>query len=345
MKSLYESLKWEVMVCESFADPRLYQISKDLKDGKTSWNDVFKYRLNVAWDKIQSSDIEEFEQQDVDDLLKQIRKASRTGNHEREFVVFGFKREHIYAVYLLEGVLCIDPGWRKEGKDKFVWFGRDGRYKMNQTAMFDYLKECDYTIKVYIDKYKTGQLKLDRQANIKGSWQMSTRDHESIHKAPSVLGKSGGGISSELGTFYSQCRSMANEARKKWKEILAERKFTSNDTTEIDKLMEDVMTRLPKACINATKDPVKYDSSRLEKLMKLVYDKYSRTGSGSNSYRTGNDELLVTYQNLCQDVIRMKKGDSIWLNKDQTIKEIDQYKKIIQDKYNVVDELLKYFDV
>lgn len=350
VENLYRT---EDLMCESFKDPRLYQIWKNLQKNNIDFNKIFRWRMTgimVAWDKIDDDDIEEIDNintKDFDNMLKAARRV-KAGKDERPFIIFAMKNEelkYIYNPYAGE-IAIINDRYSRSG---FAWYrAGSGADKMTQQYMFSLLGSCDYLIKLYLDTKNTRELLKSRVDAKTGMWNdLTDADRTSKHLEKGVLGKNAGGRSNyfDYNTFYGQCDQMVKQAIKKWKKIVAENKFKRDqDTSEVDNAVQDIITRLPKATANATKNPEKYDNvnSTLEKLMKAVYDKYSSYQRGSHYTVTGSDEILVLYQKYCQVVISLKKGNSYDVNRD--VQDKDIYKNKILAKCKVVDELLKKFD-
>jgi hypothetical protein len=339
------------LLCESFKDPRLYQVWKSLQKYKINFNDIFFVGVRVAWDKIDNNDIEEIDNintKDFDNMLKAARRV-KAGKDERPFIIFAMKNEELKYIYNpCAGDIAVVNYISYSKKYKFHWYGSTGGYKITQKEQFQYLQSCDYLIKVYLDTKDTHELLKSRRDAKSGMWNdLTDADRTSKHLEKGVLGKNAGGRSNffDPNTFYGQCDKMVQQAIEKWKEIIAENKFKRDqDTSEVDNAVQDIMTRLPKATANATKNPEKYDrvGIALEELMKAVYDKYSSYQRGSHYTVTGSDEILVLYQRYCQTVISLKKGTSYDVNRDVQNKDI--YKNKILAKCKKVDELLKKFD-
>lgn len=342
------------MMCEAFADPRLYQAWKSLHDRyKINWKDIFTWGAEIAWDKIDKDDIEEFDASNIDNLFKQARKV-KAGKDERPFVVLGMKNEEFDCAF--DAAQGSFKEFRKSysGNGYVDSYTSDrGKERMAQSSMFQRLKECDYVYKIYLDEKSVGQIKRDRRDAKNGAFFMSDADHHSMHTVQGELGKNAGGLDRwRAGSFYRKCLDIADEARSRYKKILADRAFQRDqDTKEVDDAVNSILIRLTTATSNAMKDPKKYDlsygvSGKLEKLMKMVYDKYSSySGKGGRSYITGHDELLVLYQNYCDCVIKLKNNkDSYYSSMPEWLANRNKYKKAIMERVSVLDKMLKEFD-
>ncbi len=341
------------LLCESFRDPRLYQIHRSLQLYGLNFKDIFKYNL-TAWDKIDSSDIEEIDNinnTDFDTMLKAVRKVI-AGKDERPFVIFAMKDEELKYVYNpVNSEIAVFSWDSYRRKNYCLWYHQgNGKqpYTMTQSEQFAHLRKCEYLLKVYIDAKNTRALKMSRvDAKANMLPDLTHDDHHSMHTTQGELGKNQGGLNpSTAGAFYTYCMNTVNQARKKWKTILAENKFKRDqDTSEVDNAVQDIMNRLPKAMMNITKNPEKYGDNvkyEVENLMKLVYDKYSSHISRGNYIATGRDEILVQYQQYCQLIISLKLNNSY--DVAQEVQRKDNYKKSILVKCRVVSEILKKFN-
>ena len=148
---------------------------------------------------------------------------------------------------------------------------------------------------------------------------------------------------------------MAEKAVARWKNIIAENKFKKDqDTTEIDNLVKDIMTRFPQACNNAMNDPEKYSLKNVKISVKDLIMTIS--DGGSFIYRNPSPDdfpkgaFLSLYQEYCEAVINLKNATSgnkqtnPYNRPDKLLKERDKYAHSIKLYYTKIDELLKRFD-
>lgn len=355
MKNIIDLVCENEMICEAFKDPRIYQAWKTLQRYNISWKDLFRWHQeHIAWDKVDKRDIVEYDKHDIEKLLKIIRRRKKGGDEE-PFILLGFRNELLVCAYDAEwshAIAFFNAGYKssydksdKIPKGSADWRSMDDRNPITQKEQFDYLRDCDYILKVNIARCNTYPLSQERKSNREGAWMLTQADHESHHLSKGVLGKSRGGRSDSLswGSFYDMCNKMAEKAVERWKKIVAERKFErSQDTSKIDDAVEGIMMRITKATRNATKNPEKYKTHELEDLMKSVYDKYSYSGSGRHGYTSGRDALLKTYSDYCQIVMDLKKGNSYNVTSAVTKKE--NLEVDIMNKVAVCDGWLKKFD-
>jgi len=327
------------LLCEAFADPRLYQIanqlSQELKCGFKSA--LARWYLDVAWDKIKSEDITEYEKRDAEALKKMVRKA-KNNIKNGSYVIFCMEKERLQGIVLAS---VNDFAWghahQSSWNNKLEWewcspaaSARSGR-KITINEILDKLGDYAYYIVVDISKYDTLELKRRRQDLCKDApLELKPADHKSIHKKPSELGKSGGGISSELtyGSFYHKCQQDAEEAMKKWRKIVAENKFkrsSSVDTSEIDKLVESIMNKMMTVSKNMTAHPENYPGNYI--------------GNISSSYAVMMDyvnDIIKYYGYYCKTIIEIKIGKSY--NPARDSKEVEDYKTKIKEKADYVTQ-------
>lgn len=130
------------------------------------------------------------------------------------------------------------------------------------------------------------------------------------------------------------------------------------DTTEIDNLVKDIMTRFPQACNNAMNDPEKYSLKNVKISVKDLIMTIS--DGGSFIYRNPSPDdfpkgaFLSLYQEYCEAVINLKKATSDGKNTTLygnsydrpsiLLKKRDKYAHSIKLYYTKIDELLKRFD-
>lgn len=360
MKDLFDIVNESRMLCEAFNDPRIYQAWKTLQRYKIKWDELFgSYGSgnNIAWSNIPPEAIEEIEPSNIEKLFKSIRRDKR-GYEERPFVLLGFKAErlqYVYDSYLHRFGMLTSYGPYNKGA--VTWLeGNNKNHSYNympERDQFNYLKSCDYILKVYSDITDTRQLKNDRRDAIAGSWQMSQKDHTSKHRTPGVLGKEAGGLDKYSGgDFYQMCTSMAQQAIAKYKEIIAENKFArSQDTSEVDNAVDNIMRRITTATSNAMKDPDKYSPTNtkvsLETLMKRIYDQeryVAGSGRTKTGYYAGRDGLLIVYQRFCEACVNLKKKSNYYHDADHYLEVRDVCKAKILKIVAVLDEMLKKFD-
>ena len=364
-----------LMICEAFKDPRLYQAWKTLYRYKLSWNDVFNWRRsNVEWDKIDDSDITEYDKSNIDELFSIIRRAKR--NHtETPFIVLGFYKEQLSLVYdanwgnIMATFDSYSNYWGSlDDRERWTvtWHPTTGKGSITQTEQFQRMRNCDYVLKVDISEKNAAKIRVEREERKEGSWELTADDHKSIHKLKGKLGQSAGGIdtrrvdmSSFSKSFYGKCKAMAAKAVARWKNIVAENKFKKDqDTTEIDNLVKDIMTRFPQACNNAMNDPEKYSLKNVKISVKDLIMTIS--DGGSFIYRNPSPDdfpkgaFLSLYQEYCEAVINLKNATSDGKNTNPysnsydrpsiLLKKRDKYAHSIKLYYTKIDELLKRFD-
>lgn len=342
------------MLCESFKDPRIYQVWQSLTNTyHIRWNEIFSWKVPIAWDKLDKKDIEEIDninEKDFNNVLKAARKI-KAGKDERPFIIIGITRENVKCIYSPDNgaiYIFIYSNYRNKWTGEWRYQGEG----ITQSEQFIMLKNCDYLLKIYIDVNNISQLKLDRREAKKGSWELTTLDHNSKHLQQGVLGKNKGGFDERTmhdllysDSFYGNCERMVNAAVKKWKEIIADNKFARNqDTTEVDDAVKDILTRLPQATSNIMKNPDKYNrvypAGNIEDLLKKVYNQTSYNRQYSLK---GYNGLLINYQEYCECVLKLKDKNTNF-NKTNALKDHDRLKEDILYLCKELDAELKKYD-
>jgi len=350
MRDLFEIINESEMVCEAFKEKHIYQAWKTLRDRGIKWSDIFRDGNDFRWSEIDKDDVEIVDVDDIEDEFAKIRRL-KAGKDTKKYVVFGFKNEEL---------LCIFHPWDttitivySTSTERYRMDSGGGRDYKSQKEQFAILAECDYLVKVYIDAHFIDDLRRARRDAKSGSWELTDTDRKSHHLTKGVLGKEAGGRSDYVGwdTYYARCRSLAEEAVKRWKTIIAERRFAqSQDTKEVDDAVQNIMSRLTKVAANITKDPQKYDvvsSYSFKRIMELIYDQRRYSGMG-RSYRTtdyvGEDGLLLWYNRYCGTIIDLRDKDRHFKDSSSLLKERDQYKAVILTLCNKLDLIFKKYD-
>lgn len=334
------------VICESFSDSRLYQIQRSLAKQKLSWKDIFKYKKPIAWDKIDSNDIEEIDNLDeksFENMTKAARKV-KAGKNERDFIIFGMEDEELAYIYLPEFaelyVVREKLWYYTKSSGARAWY-----QTMNQRDQFWTLSKSDYLLKVYIDEKTTSSLRIDRMQSRDGMVpDLTASDHKSLHKRHGIMGIDKGGlnpISSD--SYYGWCEEMVSKAIKRWKNIIATNAAAGLDTTVVDKRVQDILTRLPKVASTIAANPSKYDDSQqFSTLIKSVYYRRSSDQRGDHYDVHGNNALLVLYQEYCSRIINIKTDRSYDKARDMTI--ISHMKKEIMLQCQYLDKELKKYE-
>lgn len=328
------------IVCESFADPRLYQINRSLNKYRLTWNNVFHFKKPIAWDKIESSDIEEVDNLDeraFNDIFKSARRV-KAGKQEPDFIIFGMKNEELYCIYNPVDAELFDTYF-------LVWRSADSRfYKMNQKEQFNKLSECDYLLKVYIDKKYTTSLRIDRTQSKDGMLpDLTNDDRKSVHRRRGIMYTDKGGLqNAPYGSYYWECKRIAEKAVEKWHDIIAANAAAKLDSTEVDEKVQDILTRMSKASAAVTANPSKYDSRRFPQLLKSIYYQHSSDQRGDHYDVGGNNSLLVLYQEYCNRIISIKTDSSY--NKANDMNKAVHMRKEIMLQYQYLDKELKKYE-
>lgn len=331
-------------ICEAFGDSRLYQIQRSLAKRKLSWKDIFKYKTPIAWDKIDANDIEEIDNLD-ENSFKNITKSARrvkAGKDERNFIIFGMKDEELEYIYLPEDVELYIVSL------KLWYYANTGSPKwhqaMSQRDQFWTLSKSDYLLKVYIDEKQASSIRIDRAQSRKNMIpDLTASDRKSVHKRHGIMGVDKGGQQfASYDSYYGWCEEMVSKAIKRWKGIIAANAAAGLDTTEVDKSVQDILTRLTKAASAITANPSKYDSRQFPMLLKSVYYQRTSDQQGDHYDVNGDNSLLVLYQEYCNRIINIKTDRSYDKAKDMT--KINHMKKEIMLQYRYLDKELKKYE-
>ena len=348
MRDLFEIINESELVCEAFKEKHIYQAWKTLRDKGMKWSDIFSDGNAFRWSEIDKNDVEIVDVDDIEDEFVKIRRL-KSGKDTKKYVVFGFKNEEL---------ICIFHPWDTsitivyaKSTDRFMMDTNSDRDYKSQKEQFAILASCDYLVKVYIDAHFTNDMRNARREAKNGVWELTDYDHKSHHLTKGVLGKDPGGRSDYIGwdSYYGRCKALAEAAVKRWKTIVADRKFAqSQDTKEVDDAVQNIMSRLTKVASNITKDPQKYDVSSsysFRSIMEMIYDQ--RRHNGGRSYTSsdyiGKDGLLMWYNRYCGTIIDLKSKGG-YRDSSSLLKDRDQYKEIILTLCKKLDGIFKKYD-
>ena len=351
MRDLFEIVNESEMVCEAFKEKHIYQAWKTLRDRGLKWSDIIDNGNGFRWSEIDKNDVEVVDVDDIENEFAKIRRL-KAGKDTKRYVVFGFKNEEL---------ICIFHPWDttitivySHSVDNYRMDTGGGRDYKSQKEQFAILAECDYLVKVYIDAHLIDDLRHARRDSKDGSWELTDTDRKSHHLTKGVLGREAGGRSDWIGwdTYYGHCKALAEEAVKKWKTIVAERKFTqSQDTKEVDDAVQNIMSRLTKVASNITKDPQKYNISgsySFKSIMEMIYDQRHYSGNGRSFASTdyvGKDGLLLWYTRYCGTIVDLRDTkDRYYRDPSKWLKERDEYKTIVLNLCKKLDEIFKKYD-
>lgn len=348
MRNIIDILNESELICESFKERHIYQAWKTLKDHGMKWSEIFQYGERYKWSEITSDDTQIIDVDDLESEKSNIRKV-RSGKDDNKYVIFGFKDEDLRCVYnpAENSIILI-------GSRSTHWYSKDanGRDHMAQAQQFGYLAECDYLVKVFINKFGVDELRNARNNAQSGRWELTKNDHESKHLKKGELGKSVGGRSDYVNwsSYYYRCQHMAEEAVKRWKEIVAQNKLArETEDNSVNDAVEDILNRLTKFTTQVMKDPKKYDLSTYEvrRIMEKVYDR-ERLRYGQSKYgheHEGHYGILYWYNQYCEVVMDLSAGKTTWRSSDELMKARDKYKEIILKQCKEVDDIFKKYGV
>lgn len=271
---------------------------------------------NVAWDQITDDDITILKTKTAEentDLLKMYR-AYKAGKSDYWSTVekrrIDFKSKSLIMVGYYNNKLI------------GVFTGRYLAYRCSNGSLDSIekpreqesaLQACDTVYIILTEKYSTNQLKSDRsQGRSDMVPSLDNKDRQIKHNVPGVLGKSEGGVDKgawNLGEFTGYCRFLANDAKRRWKEIIAKNKFKQTaDTKQIDELVEKTM----KSYFEFMQDAMKLAATKsineysLSELTRLVVGTAKSNRFSAYGWTEGG--LLNVYNNYCSSNINLQKS-------------------------------------
>lgn len=350
MKSIYEYYQ---MLNESFQSKYVRMFAQDaslyVSNFKNFCDIVGLYYL--AWDKIDNSDITKIEiSDDKTDILKMFRAlkagkenywstnlGTRVSFVSKRCVLFGYKDDKLHCTY---------DNWGGH----FYYVERDKLYKTDKTrVMEDCLAECDVVYLVLVDKHDTRKLIGDRGGARAGMVPNLDQKDREAQRHTGILGQDAGGVNKwEGGEFTRYCARLAEEAKDRWKKIIAENKFKrSSDTKEIDDLVEKTVNTyfsFMQEVMKASVTNKKISKYRLSSVTDLVTGKAK--SSKYNDYGWLEGGLLNVYRQYCEANVELAQGGSYVASALESRDRAATYlKRISADILALIDKLKKEWEM
>lgn len=304
----------------------------------------------IAWDKIDDGDITKIEvTDDKTDILKMFRalKANKDSYYStnlgarvtfasKRCILFGYKNDRLNFTYdNLYGNLYYVDGGRLHKTDK-------------TREMETSVAECDVVYMVLVDEHDTRKLVGERGGSRYGMIPSLDKKDREVERHTGVLGKDVGGISGYGGEFTHYCRQLANDAKDRWKKIIAENKFKRTaDTKEIDDLVEKTVNTyfsFMQEVMKASATNSKISKYRLSSLTDLVTGKAK--SSKYNDYGWLEGGLLNVYRQYCENNVELAQGGSYVTSALEGRDRAAAYlKKISADINAIIDRLKKEWEM
>lgn len=313
------------MITETLAEPHLLELAKQLHDTEKANNrkgnfaDIFR-PLGIRFDQVDSSNVKEYDEDSRDAGIKAARSVLNNccgfvlttdadGAYEYGFVSWGSTKE-------------------------MVSFDRDfrGWRDVKPAQLYTYI-EAASTIIVY-----TCNMKELGTVDIRGVRASAQRDMVPASSDREIVGWN------NRTAWDEYCYKMAEANRKRYKEICAANKTKKNiDFKRIDDMVQNCLSRLMKATMNAKKNPERYAdlSYDLTSMCSWVYDQ-RRPNPYRKNEMSGNDGVLYLYQvynKLYMDLVNQKS-----YNADSARKSLDNVATKIEQAINHLNTYFLKFD-
>lgn len=369
MIDLIDIVNSECMLCEAFADPRIYAIQQALKD---KWHFIREH-WNIQWDKIGPDQIEEVDHSQIEKMFKELRKV-KAGKTDKVYICFAMYNE--YPKYVLDynmgngsnrGIPLEEELFADLSKTYPAWAARKGTYnKINQSDMFNYFRGADYVIKIEFSGLDARKIQRQRLEDKKDMIPDRTKfDHQSKHLLKGELGKSVGGrsdIPSRYGSrseewgdsYYGYCQNLAIKVMQKYQNIAkSNRALKLIKVDDMDAKVKEYVNKVidlqkqsPKLIENALAKledqrpiSIKYKREKyVEYFKKLVdilngrsWDVHARNGL-LTAYAEFSGKAFMIEQEL-KDDISMDDWDM-----QEKIKDLDQARVDINNIIKAIDD-------
>lgn len=333
----------DIMICEAIRERHLRELEQQCKIHKTNFIDITRNMcgVNINWDKL--TDDRAFTY-DIERSIKIIRALRTEGKQPKEFMsnnvlVLGHRGDEYEFIYY--------PSWNRmirfTGDDKFrdpnrSWTSKQAievRTDLKATEVFDYFKGCDEIVFLDFTGLTTDEMRRDRSNARAGAWILNGDDHHSRHLTKGVLGKEAGGLKDSwssgdtYGSFYRMCMDIATQNKNRYKNMLAERKARSIDTTDMDKIVDkayEISDRCTKLFMNAVKSA------------KDIASRYSVTSAKTKLQLVNRifRDLLDAYDTYIAEMIDLGNNQNLYGGTSyarRAVDEMNKYTKLIEAKF------------
>lgn len=366
----YDNLINESLLLEAIKAPQLKPLidalsqfkkiraSRDNDNLPAVLSDIFQ---GIKWDKIDSSQISEFDGNDSE-CLKLARKIlTKTDENfkqlgiiamfNKEGEVTGVISEHYY-ISLNKNSFYYDRYSHNIDKNGDKHLSRS--YIKKNSELLDFVKESDT---VMIIEFRPGQLteywklRMERGAAQKGAIALNRGPEKKGKALPYIeydeplLRSSWYSRNNDTAPDIKSVRyyqSIVEENRKRYKEMIdkirAQKAAMTTTFTNIKKRVDDVFARYTTILEKVMKEPVKYSNESWE--IESLQDKFSSTGirgQGTNKYAQ-EQGLMIMLKLYTRKVLDAAKGYGRNDDLQETLKNMED---AINRQINIIDEKLK----
>ena len=314
----------EDVINEALYEPHLLELADQMKKSKLNIKNILFNYLQVEWDLIDSSNVQEYSKIDAKAKTK-IRNiiAGRDGLYGIILLRKNIYGPYDYIISNKKEVLNISGN---HVYSKEFYYGRTWQSKTSTELMMDYVDECDSAVIIIFDTnaiYARRRKNLDRVEARKGM----------VHNTPE---------------YYEE---LARENIARYRKIIEQNKAArkAGDFDVIDKDVETIVSAAFKYAQNIRKNfklnpnnPHNhyFETSKIENIMNEIYDKktwvgYKATASTVKDGYSGNDGLLSLYDQYMRLYIRVSAtGDS------RDSKQLNSLKTLLDNKIKNLKRML-----
>lgn len=307
------------MITETLAEPHLLELARQLKNDKCSklnnFSDIFR-DLCIRFDQIDSSNVKEYS---GDTLAKGIQASRKVLNNNSGFVlVTGADGRYKYcfvSVWGKKSMVTLDINYR-------------GWVDVKPAEVYSYLETASSIIVYNCD------MKALSNWDLRNKRRSSQQGTVPVSSDKTIVGWN------NRTAWEEYCYNMAEENRKRYKEICASNKTKKNiDFKRIDDMVQTCLNRLMKATMNAKQNPEKYadQSYELAYMCTRVYDQ-KRPSTLRRGEMIGNDGVLRLYSEYNKLYMNLVNQKSYSLDYDK--KALNSVSRQIE---RTIDDLNPYF--
>ena len=324
----------ESLLLEAFKAPQL----KILADAINKWRPSkvehvrgnqykfdFQSILNIEWDKIEPSQISEYEVSDPD-CIKLARKYISDRNGLQGIMVPMTASGEVLGIVKQKGFIrLLDRKEYMSYPELNKWTAFD---QWNTTDIIDIIKRFADTV-LFIDltkvdlttAWKKHKERMDRRVD-------AIAYHRELKKE-----RDNNEVTAKDVRYY---QNIADENRKRYKtlvtQIKAKRAILSNNFINIKAKLDDVFKRYTEILLKIQKDPLKYDTWDV----RWLNEKFNYTAQGKHGYISQHG-LLPAINMYMTYLLESSHGES---HKDDIQKKLKEFENILINKIDAVDKKL-----
>lgn len=347
----YDILCEAEMIMESFKAPQLRVVYDAIKAASKDVDRDMKMRfiniMNVEWDKIEASQITEY---DAKDREAGVQLRAFCAGKKKGIVVLLNKNGEAIRLILEKTILPLHPRLFSYRDSKLTRHAR--RYNWPTTEIVDLLKQdpesetaADSVLFIEITSeqergyYQKIRARRDAQS---GAIALQRGDERTGRYDSRPYGDAGNYISTGYGLntkYIRYYQKIADDNRERYNKLLiqlkAKRAAMSNNFVTLKKRIDDAFKRYTNVLVKMLENPSKYDTWNISSLNDAFNNPIVPKGK-SWAMETG---LFPAIEDYMEFIIRASKGN-VWSNKQNIATKMTELENFIAEKLIVVERKL-----